>query len=550
MSRIMLRQVAGPALIAASLCVITTLVLNYIASVPMPAELFADQATVRIPLPAFEALLTTFGSSAKHLYLISALCAEALLTAFAGLAYVLLRCVIVTRWVGDGSGALLSWLDAPIIAVMLWLLSAGLLAPIIGGGFFGSDLLGGISATLFSQLTPNSVFAVMLVWQVRPYGVTGNGMPTGDNAHQVSKFSRRTLIQQSATAAALLGGSIALWEALTSGLGAALGAKPAQGVSPSLSLGPVPDHISPPPTPGYGTWTQVAGQTPELTSARDFYYVSKNLVNDPSLSTESWKLSISGMVNKPYSLTYEQLRALPQMAQYHTLECISNEVGGALISNGLFVGVRLADVLNTAGIQPGVTELIFTAADGYSDSLHLSQALDDRSMIAYLLDGEPLPKPHGFPARLLIPGLYGMKNGKWLTGLTLEPGSYKGYWEQRGWTREARVKLMSRIDTPHDGDLLVARPTFIAGVAYSGALGIAQVDVSIDGGRSWSPANLRRPLGALSWTLWEYPWQPTAGQYTVVVRAIDLAGNVQSPRVEPPLPDGSSGYHAIAITVR
>ncbi|MDE3230623.1 MAG: molybdopterin-dependent oxidoreductase, partial [Chloroflexota bacterium] len=223
---------------------------------------------------------------------------------------------------------------------------------------------------------------------------------------------------------------------------------------------------------------------------------------------------------------------------------------GNLMSNGYFTGVSLADTLNAAGIQIGATEMVFTAADGYSDSLHLTQALDERSLIVYLLDGQPLPTPHGFPARLLIPGLYGMKNGKWLTSLALASGPYQGYWEQRGWTQEARVKMTSRIDTPHDGDLLVARRTHLAGVAYSGAKGIARVDLSLDGGQTWTSAQLKRPLGALAWTLWQYEWQPTSGTYTIVARAIDLEGNVQTPALASTLPDGASGYHAISVTVR
>ena len=194
--------------------------------------------------------------------------------------------------------------------------------------------------------------------------------------------------------------------------------------------------------------------------------------------------------------------------------------------------------------------MIFKAADGYSDSLHLAQALNEQSLVVYLLNGQRLPTAHGFPARLLIPGLYGMKNGKWLTELSLASGSYQGYWEQRGWTPEAIVKLTSRIDTPHDGDLIIAGPTSVAGVAYGGAKGISRVDVSVDAGKTWTPAAMRRPLGALTWTLWEYAWTPTTGSYTLLVRAIDLDGNVQTYVPSPPLPDGATGYHAISVTIR
>ncbi|MGH2505440.1 MAG: molybdopterin-dependent oxidoreductase, partial [Ktedonobacterales bacterium] len=281
-----------------------------------------------------------------------------------------------------------------------------------------------------------------------------------------------------------------------------------------------------------------------------FYYVSKNLAGDPMVNGQAWQLAFTGMLDKPYTLSYAQLRALPQVTQYHTLECISNVVGGDLMSNGYFTGVSLADALNTAGIQQGATSLIFKAADGYSDSLHMAQALDERSLIVYLLDGQPLPTAHGYPARLLIPGLYGMKNGKWLTELSVASGDYSGYWEQRGWTPEAKAKMTSRIDTPHDGDLLVARPMSIAGVAYSGAQGIARVDVSVDAGKTWSPARMRSPLDALAWTLWEYPWTPAPGSHTLIVRAIDLQGAVQSYYPAPPLPDGASGYHVISVTAR
>lgn len=540
-------------MIAAALSVVIALALRYVFGLPTPAELYADQATLRIPLPLFEAMLTTFGTASKHLYLIGALILEAALTAAVGVLYVAARSWALSyrrlAHTDDsahaGQSDALSYADAPLVMLALWLLSAGLLAPALGGGFFGVNLMGGATMTLLTQLAPDAVFALSLIWQSRAQSsaATGEATPGGG-------VSRRSLLQQTVLAAVTLGGGIAAWEALTSGIGALLGATPAQSTAPGVSLSDVPTKIVPPPTPVYSDFAPVAGQTPEVTSAGSFYYVSKNLASDPNIDSRSWTLAITGMADAPYTLTYDKLRALPQVTQYHTLECISNVVGGDLMSTGYFTGVRLADALNAARIQTGATELIFKAADGYSDSLHLAQALDERSLIVYLLNGQPLPTAHGYPARLLIPGLYGMKNGKWLTELSLASGPYQGYWEQRGWTREAIVKLTSRIDTPHDGDLIVARPTAIAGVAYGGAQGISRVDVSVDAGKTWTPAVMRRPLGALTWTLWEYPWTPTTGAYTLIVRAIDLDGNVQTYMPAPPLPDGSAGYHAISVTVR
>lgn len=543
--RAIVRATLGPSLIAASLAVVSALALRYIFAIPMPAELFSDQATSRIPLPVFEALLATFGSASKHLYLVGGLVAEAALTALVGLLYLFLRNQFVRARLS--LPRTLTYADIPLLTVALWLLSAGVLAPIIGGGFFGIGMLGGVKLTLLSQIAPDVVFAGALYWQLR--ATAGGVSDRAENESRAGEISRRTLLRQSALAAGTLGGGIVLWQALTSGLGALIGTGPSSGSGPMLSLSDIPSRITP-PKPVYVALTPVAGQTPEVTAANQFYVVSKNLAGDPSIDATGWKLAFTGLVEKPYTLTYDQLRSLPQVTQYHTLECISNEVGGDLMSNGYFTGVSLADALNTAGVRIGATEMIFTAADGYSDSLHLAQALDERSMIAYLLDGQPLPKPHGFPARLLIPGLYGMKNGKWLTQLSLATGPYQGYWEQRGWTREARVKLTSHIDTPHDGDLLVARRTPLAGVAYSGAKGISRVDISVDAGQSWHPAQMKQPLGALSWTLWQYLWAPSPGVHTLAVRAIDLEGNVQTPKPAPTLPDGASGYHAITVTVR
>src|SRR5262249_42594760 len=158
-----------------------------------------------------------------------------------------------------------------------------------------------------------------------------------------------------------------------------------------LSLGNVPSRIVPPPQPSYGTWAPVTDQTPEVTSNDRFYLVSKNFAEDPSVDAHTWRLKIDGAAREPYSLTYAEFMSLPTEQRYPTLECISNDVGGPLMSNALFVGVSLADLLNRAGIQPGATEMIFRAADDYSDSLHLSQALDPRSLVVHTMNGAPLP---------------------------------------------------------------------------------------------------------------------------------------------------------------
>ena len=541
------RHALGAAVVAAAAATVTALLLRLFTGLPTPAELFGDRMTALIPLPVFSALLGVFGSNAKHVFFVALVAGEFALTALFGVLYCAARTAIVRTRAAPHDAALESpphlW-EIPPLAVLLWLLSAGILAPLIGGGFFGAGLPSGAAGVLKAELAPDVVFALVFTVSLRRESQAALAAESSDT----QSLSRRRLLRQAGISVAVLGGGVLLWEAISSGLGSLIGI--AGRHRPQLSLSNMPTRIIPPPTPNYGDVAQISGLSPEITSTKDFYYVSKNLVSDPSIDANQWSLKVDGLVRQPYSVTYDELRALPAVRQYHTLECISNDVGGNLMSSALFIGVRLADVLNRAGLEDGATQMVFRAADGYSDMLHLSQALNPDALIAYEINGAALPQAHGYPARLLIPGLYGMKNGKWLTSLTVSSGSYDGYWEQRGWTREAKVKMTARIDTPHDGDVLTARPTAIGGVAYSGDQGISEVDVSVDGGQSWRTATLRRPLGTLTWVVWELPWTPTPGNHIIVARAIDGQGNVQRATTAPPLPDGSSGYDAISIVAR
>jgi DMSO/TMAO reductase YedYZ molybdopterin-dependent catalytic subunit len=541
-------ELVQDSIIAGLISVGTALLARLILNISTPAEIFGDRLTPLIPLPIFEHLLSFFGSSAKHIYFGGLLLVEGLVTAAAGVLYWYLRQRLVAhtprigRWLSPQDQ--LDFREVPVIVIIFWLVSAGLVAPIIGGGFFGLGLIGGWTNTLVSQFIPDIAFAVTFIILLRRRYLR----PATATTQEQVAVTRRRLLQLTGLGALVIAGSALAWDVISGGAANLFGGgNPSQ---PPLKVGTVPKSIEV-PTPSYGAWTPVAGLTPEVTSPANFYYVSKNLAGDPQIDTGSWRLQIGGMVKNPYTLTYDQLQALPQIQQYHTLECISNEVGGNLISNALFVGASLADILQTAGIKTGASELIFQAADSYSDALHLSQALDPQSLIVYLIDGVPLPQPHGYPARLLIPGLYGMKNCKWVTSLQVGSGSFTGYWEEQGWSSEAVVNTMTRIDVPQESDLLVAKPMFIAGIAYAGDRGISRVDVSTDGGQTWNTATLRRPLGNLTWVLWEYAWSPPgSNSYIIVARSVDGQGDVQQPQENPPLPDGSTGYDAIGVTVR
>jgi DMSO/TMAO reductase YedYZ molybdopterin-dependent catalytic subunit len=302
----------------------------------------------------------------------------------------------------------------------------------------------------------------------------------------------------------------------------------------------------PSPSAGDAAFSRIPGLTAEVTPNEAFYVVDEEII-DPDIDASMWRLGVGGLVGRPLSLGYGELSRLPAVERYQTLECISNEVGGDLESTSKWVGVPLPEILDRAQVGRGAVEVVFRASGGYSDSLSIEQAMDPSTLIALGMNDHVLPRAHGFPARLLSVGTYGMKNPKWLTGIEVVDRPYQGYWEQRGWSKRAIVKTGSRIDTPAPG-VQVRGGVAIAGIAFAGDRGISRVEVSTDGGRSWAPAQIKRALSPLSWRLWLYRWRPQGrGQAGVLVRAYDTRGMVQTDQLAPPHPDGASGYDAITV---
>jgi DMSO/TMAO reductase YedYZ molybdopterin-dependent catalytic subunit len=292
---------------------------------------------------------------------------------------------------------------------------------------------------------------------------------------------------------------------------------------------------------GNNVFPNIDGLALEVTPTDDFYTVSKNAF-DPAVDRASWKLEVSGLVEQPYALTYGELTALPAIEQYATLACISNEVGGDLIGNALWRGVSLKALLEQAGLKPGVVDVVLRAADGYADSIPLERALQEGTILAYEMNRAPLNSQHGFPVRLIVPGIYGMKNVKWLTGVEAVDFDFKGYWQARGWDDRAEYKTMSRIDAPNGG---VRGRATIAGVAFAGDREVSKVEVSTDAGETWEAAEIKPALSGFSWVLWHKEWtDPTPGEHTLVARATDGRGVVQTQRRAAPIPDGASGYHS------
>jgi len=282
----------------------------------------------------------------------------------------------------------------------------------------------------------------------------------------------------------------------------------------------------------------------EITPVGDFYVVSKNLGGDPVIAAGAWRLTLPD----GKTVSYQELLALPSRRLELTLTCISNEVGGTLISNGIWLGVPVRDLLARAPGPAGARFLLIESADGYTESLPLA-ALSPDALLATHLNGEPLTPVHGFPARLIFPGRYGMKQPKWVTRLRLGAVDEPGFWERRGWTEEAIVKTMSRIDVPADGSLLPAGSVTFAGIAFAGDRGVSGVELSIDGGQ-WLQTALAAEFSPYAWRFWRLTTELAGGGHTARVRARDGTGALQSEATAPPLPNGAEGLHRIRLVVR
>ena len=291
------------------------------------------------------------------------------------------------------------------------------------------------------------------------------------------------------------------------------------------------------------------GVEPFFTKNADFYRIDTAL-QVPQVQVDDWSLTVSGMVDTPIELTFEQLLARDLDEYDITLTCVSNEVGGQLMGTARWLGVRLDDLLDEAGVSPDADQVVGRSVDGYTCGFP-TEVLDGRdALVAVGMNGEPLPLEHGFPARLIVPGLYGYVSAtKWLTEIELTRfDRFDQYWVPRGYAVEAPIKPSSRIDTPRGLERITPGPTAVAGVAWAQPLGITGVDVQVDDG-PWQPARLADALNDVTWRQWTFPWDATAGQHTLTVRATDGTGAIQTAERSEPLPNGASGHHQIVVLV-
>ncbi|MGA2112352.1 MAG: molybdopterin-dependent oxidoreductase [Anaerolineales bacterium] len=368
------------------------------------------------------------------------------------------------------------------------------------------------------------VLILALAWSVATDGILGHwetlGMAPVDSERRA--FLGRVAALALATTVAGLGLSRLLRRAVPQEALAPIPAGPAANLAPSGPFAPVP------------------GTRSEVTPISSFYRVDINIV-PPSVEASQWALEVAGEVDNPLTLSYAEITAMPSEDFYATLECISNTVGGDLISTTRFTGVKLSDLLARAGLHPQVVEIRFDCVDGYSESLPLDSALDPETRLCYGMGGAQLTQEHGYPARLYTPNRHGMKNPKWIQKIEAVTQPFAGYWEQQGWNKDAFVHTTSVIDASQSETGAVEA----GGIAYAGARGIQKVEVQVDGG-NWVLAELKAPLSQLAWVLWRARVPAAPGPHVLTVRAVDGSGGLQTATFADPFPNGATGYDQAA----
>ena len=312
----------------------------------------------------------------------------------------------------------------------------------------------------------------------------------------------------------------------------------------------LPAPAVPAPRVPPGTDLRISGLTPFFTPNARFYRVDTDLVL-PQVSPDSWTLRVDGMVRRPLEITFGELLRIPLTEADITLVCVSNEVGGSYAGNARWLGAPLAALLRRAGPLAGADQVLSAAADGMTISTPLATILDGKNaLLAVGMNGQPLPIEHGFPARMLVPGLYGYVSAtKWVTRLTVTTfARQRAYWTQRGYAERAPIKTESRIDVPRPLARVPAGRIPVAGVAWAPSRGIAAVEVSADSG-PWHPARLAAADGTDTWRQWMWAWDAAPGLHQLRVRATDSAGVTQTPRDAASFPDGASGWDSVVVTV-
>jgi DMSO/TMAO reductase YedYZ molybdopterin-dependent catalytic subunit len=497
------RFFAGIAAGAAALLV--TLIMRVLGLGVFLPEAALDFVITRIPGPIESFFIGTLGEGAKGLGFVSALVAVEVAFGLGALIFRRIEALVHAR------AAVIAVYTVGSAALVLFVV-----LPLLGAGVAGSQMEVGAPFAILSQLIGSWIYAAFLDYLLVE---VASRHPDG-----FSPSRRQFLMGAAAGLGSLAVAYVAFSEAVV---------QPAR-----LAFASIADLLA-----------------KEVTPTTDFYVVTKNLI-DPVVDASTWNLTVDGLVATPLTLDYASIQskiqagALPAAEEYATMECVSNEVGGNLIGTAKWNGVRLGDLLQLAGIEATADWIEFTCADGYTVAIPRVQATDPATLFVLQMNDAPLEGRHGGPARIIVPGKYGMFSAKWINRVTAIQGVYLGFWQQKGWTNDGRVATEALIASPIDGSVVAGSGT-IGGFAISAADGVSKVEVSTDGGSTWSPAQLRTPKDPkLTWVLWTFPWTPpSGGAYRILARAYDGNGLVQSGAVAPPFPNGASGYDNVTLFV-
>ena len=495
-----------------------------------PPEALPDRFAPLIPIPTFFSLFDRFGgyNGLKRFGITSGLAGLVVVGAIVGLIYALIiesrRSRTSGRWRQDLSLQAVGFIIAAALA--LWVITLGLLWPVLDANYHGAPpgaaRLISAAALLIEYLVFASVVILLYRWLAPRSALDTRPIPVGE------PIGRRTLVA-GAAGLALAGGSGTLIRNLNERATFAY-----DGLAYS---GPGVEPIAP---------------------NDKFYTVTKNVV-DPDVNPGVWRLEIGGMVEEPRGYTFEDLMNLASVEQESTLMCISNRIGAGLMSNAVWQGVRLRDLLGASRPLDGALEVFLNGADAYTDSFAFDKAMDPTTIVAVAMNREPLPPRHGYPARVVVPGLYGEKNVKWVTRIEVVDYDAKGFYEQQGWGPNFVIPTRSDIFGPRwvrrRGDNFVepfaaGQTAVIRGRAFAGDRGIQTVEFSADDGETWRETRIDYPGTNLTWAFWSAEWLPEeSGEYTLVSRAIDGIGAPQPSESRGIVPQGATGYHRVVATV-
>ena len=433
-----------------------------------------------------------------------------------------------------------------VFALVPWLLFGLVLFPLLGDSFFGIASPAVASSNVwvltFSLLLVQGVFA--LLFSPRYIKAAVALQEEGPRAQPSAPRSRREFIEKGALVVlAAVAGVVGLTS--LAGLASSSQFQPSGGGS-AIDLQGAPAI--------FGDSRLQSLVDSEVTPNNGFYVVDIDIV-DPSVNTSTWTLKVDGLVNTPKNYTLQALQGLPNTSQYTTLECVSNDINGSLISNAKWTGVKFSDLFqDVGGLQQAAGYVVFYSLDDYSVAIPLAKAMSPESMLAFTMNGQPLPVGHGYPARALVPGLYGMMSAKWLKEVMVVGQSYEGYWQTRGWSSTGVINTVAFIVVPQAGSPVSLSQNngsvIVAGYAFAGDRGISKVEVSFDGGKTWQQAQLKPQLSKLTWALWAIAWQPpSTGSYPIYARATDGNGQVQTKVATPTFPNGATGYAYVELNV-